>query len=181
MTITGGLNDGTATALTLTGTLVDINTALNGMSFIPYADSTVANHAYSGTTPNAHLTIVTHDNGNIGPLPVDGNTTTDIVDFVVNPVAHTPVNNLGQFNGVPAGSLVSLADNISVHDGDLNDTLFVSVSAGTGVSGIGWGAQPATSPQFTFVGQESYLEPPSSSTTSLRNSRPASTARHPSR
>jgi ELWxxDGT repeat protein len=152
LTIVG--ND--TSAVTLTGALGDINTALDGMQFIPYADSTIADHVYSGTS-NANLQIVTSDNGAIGVGDVLS--ATDTITFTVTPIAHTPENTLGSFN-LPGGtSTVSLANSISVHDGDLNDTLFTSISAGTGVSGLSWGSMTGSSPMYIFVGNESYINP----------------------
>jgi ELWxxDGT repeat protein len=142
-------------AVTLTGTLADINTALAGLTFVPYAE----NFAYSGTS-NAIITMVTSDAGNIG----SGNvlTATNTVDFTVAPVPDTPVNTVTSVDNIPTGTnVVSLAGHLSVHDGDVNDTLFVKISAGNGVSGIGWGAF-APSQQFMFAGMESFLVGPPS-------------------
>ena len=101
--------------------------------------------------------MVTSDAGNIGTGNVLSATTT--VDFTVAPVADTPVNTVSSVNNLPTGtSVVSLAGHLSVHDGDVNDTMFVTVRAGNGVSGIGWGAF-TPSQQFTFAGMESFLNP----------------------
>lgn len=69
-------------AMTFTGTMTDINTALNGLSFAPTA-------SFSGA---ANLQIVTNDQGNTGsggPL-----TATDNVAITVNAVNDPPVNTV---------------------------------------------------------------------------------------
>ncbi len=138
--------------VTLSGTLAEVDQALAGLTFVPYAE----NYIYAGSTPNANLIITASDNGNIGTGAVIPQTTT--VDFLVSPVPDTPVNTLTPVT-VPSGAdpTISLAGAISVHDGDVNDTLFVDVKAGPGVLGIGYGAGAAVSPEFVFVGTESYL------------------------
>ncbi|HEX8706513.1 MAG TPA: OmpA family protein [Myxococcaceae bacterium] len=77
LTFTDG--DGTSdTTMTFTGTLADINTALNGLSFAPNAN-------YNGP---ATLTVATNDQGNTG---VGGELTdTDTLDITVTPVNDPP-------------------------------------------------------------------------------------------
>ncbi|MBI5569552.1 MAG: tandem-95 repeat protein, partial [Desulfomonile tiedjei] len=152
VTITGN----NSATVTLSGTLADINTALStGLEFRPYAEG----YAYSGAS-NALLTMVTSDNGNIFDPPNAATplTATSAINVTVTPVADAPVNTLGTFS-VPAGTTqLTLSPNgISVHDGDVNDTLFVEVEAGTGVAGIGWGARAKFSPAYVYVGTESML------------------------
>ncbi len=87
-------------------------------------------------------------------------TLTDIdpVAITVAPVPDVPVNTVNTIN-VPANSstTISLAGGLSVHDGDVDDTLFVDVKAGTGVTGLGWGTGTTFVPEYIFAGTEGYL------------------------
>lgn len=78
--LTFTVGDGTADAtMTFTGTITDINAALNGLTFTPTAN-------YNGP---ATLTITTNDQGNTGdPGPLSD---TDVVAITVNPVNDAPV------------------------------------------------------------------------------------------
>jgi hypothetical protein len=78
--LTFTVGDGTADAtMTFTGTITDINAALNGLTFTPNAN-------YYGP---ATLTITTNDQGNTGdPLPLSD---TDVVNITVNSVNDAPV------------------------------------------------------------------------------------------
>ncbi|MBI2933571.1 MAG: hypothetical protein HYY16_18165 [Planctomycetes bacterium] len=97
LTFTAG--DGTADAtMTFTGTVTDINTALNGLGFLPTP-------GFSGA---ADLQIVTNDQGNTGtggPL-----SDTDSVAITVNAINDAPVN------GVP-GAQVTDEDTTFVFSG----------------------------------------------------------------
>jgi VCBS repeat-containing protein len=71
--------DGTADAsMTFTGTIADINAALNGLSYAPTAN-------YNG---GATLTITTNDKGNTGGGGAKSDT--DTINITVSPVADTP-------------------------------------------------------------------------------------------
>ena len=137
--------------VTLTGTLDNINWALDGMAFVPYAQ----NYVYTGSS-NAALQIVTNDHANIGTGNVLSDT--DTINFTVQPVPDAPVNTVNTIN-VPANAstTISLAGGLSVHDGDVGDTLFVDVKAGTGVTGLGFGSGTTFAPEYVFMGTESYL------------------------
>jgi hypothetical protein len=151
VTITG--ND--TGAVILNGSIDDINLALDGMTFIPYAEG----YTYSGTS-NALLKILTNDNRNIyqPPNSAAALTDTDTITFTVNAVPDTPVNTVNPI-GVPQGtSQVNFNGALSVHDGDPGETLMVQVMAGDGFSGISLnGGTPL--PAFYLVGTESYLNP----------------------
>ena len=163
--ITGGAND--TSAITLTGTVADINLALDGLQFIPFAQ----NFVYSGTD-NAVLNIVTSDSGNIGT----GNVllASDAVHFTVSPDPDAPVNTVNAVN-IPAGAnpTLSLAGALVVHDGDVNDTLFVDITAGTGVLGLSWGPSTKLVQEYVFTGTETYLNALLSSPNGLKVKVPA--------
>src|SRR5439155_561147 len=81
--LTFSTGDGTAYAtMTFTGTVANINTALNGLSFAPAAD-------FNGA---ANLQIVTNDQGNTGAGGALSDT--DNVAITVNPVNDAPVNSV---------------------------------------------------------------------------------------
>src|SRR5205085_6859295 len=81
--LTFSVGDGTADAsVAFTGTLADINSALDGLSFMPTA-------AFSG---GAVLQIVTSDQGNSG---AGGTLTdTDTVNITIGAVNDAPANNV---------------------------------------------------------------------------------------
>ena len=81
--LTFNSGDGTGDAtMTFTGTIANINSALNGLSFSPTA-------GYSGA---ASLQIVTNDQGNLGTGGAKSDT--DTVNITVAPVNDAPVNSV---------------------------------------------------------------------------------------
>jgi len=81
LTLSSGTGAGDST-MTFTGTVANINTALNGLTFNPTAN-------YNGA---ASLQITTNDQGNTGSGGALGDT--DIVSITVNAINDAPVNSL---------------------------------------------------------------------------------------
>lgn len=114
-------------AMVFTGTIADVNTALDGMSFQPAQD-------YDGSS--ASLTIVTDDQGNTGSG--GSQTDTDIVDITVTAVNDAPVNSLppSPQSTDEGTSLVFSTDNgneISISDLDAaGNEVEVTLSVGNG-------------------------------------------------
>ncbi|MBI4963444.1 MAG: DUF4347 domain-containing protein [Desulfomonile tiedjei] len=149
-------NNGTGSVV-LTGTLAEVNATLGAVAGLQY--QSILN--YNG--PDT-LTVSTSDLGATG----SGGTLMDIdpVAITVTPVADAPVNAITPVN-VPANASPTIPliastspdviPGIQVHDGDLNDTLFVDIQAGTGVTGLSWGNGTTLAPQYVFAGTEGYL------------------------
>lgn len=116
--------DGTADAvMTFTGSLANINTALDGLSFGPAAD-------YNGA---ASLTISTNDQGNTGAGGALSDS--DVVNITVNAVNDTPINTVppAQLTNENAPLVFSAANGnqISISDTDAG-TLQVTLTATNG-------------------------------------------------
>ncbi len=141
-------NNGSGSVV-LNGTLAAINATLADATGLQYLS--VLN--YNG--PDT-LTVVANDLGAVG---IPGQLTdSDPVTIAVTPVNDVPVNAITDINVLAgAGSTISLAGGLSVHDGDVGDTLFVDVKAGTGVTGLGYGAGTTLAPEYVFVGTKDYL------------------------
>ncbi len=77
-------------SMTFTGTIADINTALNGLSFTPT----------DGFSGQAQITLITNDQGNTGG---SAKADTDIVNISVTPGNIAPVNTLPATQTVVAG------------------------------------------------------------------------------
>jgi hypothetical protein len=146
------LGDGAAdAALTFTGTMTDINAALDGLSFAPTAD-------YSGS---ASLTIVTNDQGHAGGGPLSD---TDTVNITVNPVNDAPMNHMpaattvdedatlvfssGNGNAISISDVDAGADPVQVSLSITNGLLTLSGAAGLTFT-VGDGAADAA---MTFTG-----------------------------
>ncbi len=131
---TSGLNftagDGTANAsMALTGTIANINTALDGMSFNPTA-------GYSGS---ASVQIVTDDQGNTGSGGPQSDS--DTVSITVNAVSPTlndaPVNTVPGPQNVHQDTALTLStansNRISIHDVDAgSNAVAVTLTATNG-------------------------------------------------
>ncbi len=113
LTITSGSN-GSAT-MTFTGTIANINTALNGLSFTPTANA-------SGS---ATVTIATDDQGNTGSG--GALTDTDVVAITVTPVDDAPVNS------VPGSATVAEDSSVTFSQANDNRITIADVDAGSSV------------------------------------------------
>jgi hypothetical protein len=151
LSFTAGDGSGDAT-MTFTGTIANINAALNGMSYAPTA-------GFSGA---ASLQIVTDDLGNTGSG--GGQTDSDTVSITVNAVNDAPVNSVPSAQSVNEDATLvfsSAAGNqISISDSDAGGSsvrVTLSATNGTlnlaGTSGLsfvaGDGSGDAT---MTFTG-----------------------------
>jgi Domain of unknown function (DUF4394)/Bacterial Ig domain/Calx-beta domain/Domain of unknown function (DUF4214) len=107
--LTFTVGDGTNDAnMTFTGTITDINAALNGLTFTPTAN-------YNGP---ATLTITTNDQGNTGdPLPLSD---TDVVNITVNPVNDAPVAVNDAYATVEDQTLTVPAPGVLTNDTDID-------------------------------------------------------------
>ncbi|MCS6852422.1 MAG: cadherin-like domain-containing protein, partial [Gemmataceae bacterium] len=105
--LTFSVGDGTADAtMTFTGTMADINAALNGMFFAPNAN-------FAGT---AVLTITTNDQGHSGsggPL-----SDTDLVTITVNAVNDAPVNTVPGSQSTNEDTNLTFTGTVSISDVD---------------------------------------------------------------
>ena len=98
--------------MTVRGTIADINTAMNGMSYAPTAN-------YAGA---ASLTILTDDRGFTGTP--GALTDSDVVAITVNPVNDAPVNT------VPAAQAVNEDAALVFSAGNANQVLIADLDAG---------------------------------------------------
>ena len=105
--------------MTVRGTIADINTAMNGMSYAPTAN-------YAGA---ASLTILTDDRGFTGTP--GALTDSDVVAITVNPVNDAPVNT------VPAAQAVNEDAALVFSAGNANQ-----VSSPTSTPGRAWSMSP---------------------------------------
>ncbi len=136
-------------SVVLSGTLAQINTTLADPTGLQYLS--VLN--YNG--PDT-LTVSTDDLGATGSP--GALTDIDPIAITVTPVNDAPVNTVATIN-VPANAnpIISLAGALSVSDPDAGDTLFINISAGVGVTGLGYGAGTTFVPQYVLMGTEAYL------------------------
>lgn len=123
-----GTADGT---MTFTGSLEHINSALNGMSFIP-------NTSFNG---NAGIQVSTDDQGNSGTG--GAKTDSDAVTITVNAVNDAPVNN------VPAPQTTNENADLVFSAGNGNAVSVIDVDAGNGVIQI---SLTATNGPLTLFG-----------------------------
>ncbi|WP_441229190.1 T1SS-143 repeat domain-containing protein [Tardiphaga sp. 215_C5_N2_1] len=124
LTVTG---NGTGN-VTVTGTVAAINSALNGLSYLP-------SNNYNGADT---LTIVTNDNGNNG---VGGaKSDTDTIAITINPVNDAPVitPETREVSYIENGNDLKLLSNAVITDPDNPTSLnggFISVTLGNTVAG----------------------------------------------
>ncbi|MGH8625020.1 MAG: DUF4347 domain-containing protein, partial [Gammaproteobacteria bacterium] len=125
--------DGTSDAtMTFAGTVTDINTALNGLSFAPTAN-------FNGA---ASLSIITNDQGNSGSGGAQSDT--DTVAITVTALNDAPVNTVPGPQTVAEDTALALSG-VSVNDADGNlstvaltvgnGTLTVTLQGGASISG----------------------------------------------
>ena len=118
--------DGSADSkMTFTGSISDINSALNGMSFMPDPN-------YSGA---AHVKIVTDDLGQTGSG--SGKSDSDIVNIIVNAVNDAPVNSVPSLQTVGVGDILVFSsangNRISISDVDAgSDEVQVTLTSANG-------------------------------------------------
>jgi hypothetical protein len=128
--------DGTADAtMTFTGTIADINTALNGLTFAPPLN-------YNGP---ASIQILTEDQGNTG---VGGNKTdTDTVNITVNPINDPPsfVKGANPTVNEDAGAqtVPGWATSISQGPGETGQTLTFNVTPNGSTGNLSFSSGPA--------------------------------------
>jgi predicted extracellular nuclease len=114
LSFSSGTGSGDA-SVTFTGTLADINAALDGLSFLPSSN-------YSGP---ASVSITTNDQGNSGfggPL-----SDTESVAITVNAVADTPSLSVSAASG-DEGSAIPLSISAALNDTDGSETLSITVA-----------------------------------------------------
>ena len=115
--LTFSIGDGTAdTSVSFTGTLADVNSALDGLSFMPTA----------GYVGSAALQVITSDQGNTG---AGGTLTdTDTVNITIGAVNDAPTNS------VPGPQTVSEDTSLIFSGGNGNQISVADVDAGGGAS-----------------------------------------------
>ena len=122
LTFSTGTGTGDAT-MTFTGTIANINAALNGLSFSPTAD-------YNGA---ASLQIVTNDQGNTGTGGALSDT--DTVNITVNAVNDAPVNTVPGVQSVNEDTTLVFStaggNAISISDVDAGSALVQVTLTGT--------------------------------------------------
>lgn len=114
LTFTSGGNG--QSAMTFTGTLANINTALDGLRFDPNAN-------YSGAS---QLTITTDDLGNTGSG--GGKSDTDVVNITINPVNDRPVADAdGPYDAIEDTTInVSATEGVLAGDTDIEGATLVA-------------------------------------------------------
>ncbi len=114
LTFTSGGNG--QSAMTFTGTLANINTALDGMRFDPNANYSVA----------SQLTIITDDLGNTGSG--GGKSDTDVVNITINPVNDRPVADAdGPYDAIEDTTLnVNATEGVLAGDTDIEGATLVA-------------------------------------------------------
>ncbi|MEK6336042.1 MAG: Ig-like domain-containing protein [Acidobacteriota bacterium] len=135
-----GSNDGTNdTQMIFTGTIANINAALNGMTFTPTPNFF--------SPPNATLTILTEDQGNTG---CGGNKTdSDLINITVNPVNDAPSFNTLAGNppavneDAGAQTVNGFATGMSQGPGESGQTLTFNVSPVSSTGNIAFSSGPA--------------------------------------
>src|SRR5262249_37169043 len=144
LTVSG---NGTGTVV-VTGSLTNINTALNGLTFQPNAN-------YNGS---ANLTVTTNDQGNTGSGGALSDT--DTVAITVNPVNDAPVNSVPAAQTMnedgtltfssAGGNAISISDvdagsaNVQVTVGESDGEVKLAGTTGRTVSGNGTGTVVVT-------------------------------------
>ncbi|MFS8086456.1 MAG: beta strand repeat-containing protein, partial [Acidobacteriota bacterium] len=136
----GGLafttGDGTADAqMIFTGTIANINTALNGLVFTPPAN-------YFGP---ASLTILTDDQGNtgVGGAKTDSDTVNITVNAVNDPPSFTKGPNQNVNEDAGAQTVLGWATGISQGPGESGQTLTFNVAAAGTTGNIAFSSGPA--------------------------------------
>jgi hypothetical protein len=149
LTFSAGVNGGNT--MTFTGSIGDINAALNGLSFAPGAD-------YNGP---ATVQVVTNDLGNSGTAPTVPGVAMGTVAVTVAPVNDPPTNSVpgAQSTGMNAPITFGGANAISVSDVDANgaaEQIQLTVGNGTlalgSTSGLTFIAGANGSATMTFAG-----------------------------